>query len=100
MGRTPGAHWERCWPNLTVHQFATLHANGRYVLHVRGHSIALVNGVVFDWSAHPQRRVLSFWKLPELTQVAKEIDICDKAAASDEQKPNEFNPAKLACDLL
>lgn len=100
MSMTPGAYWARCWPNLTVSRFVGLHANGRYILHVRGHSIALVDGVVFDWSAHPHRRVLSFWKLPELTQVAKEIDICDKVAVSDEQKLNEFNPARLACDLL
>lgn len=44
-------------------QFAQLHAQGSYLVLVRGHAIALREGAVHDWREGPRRRVIRAYKI-------------------------------------
>ena len=42
---------------VTLKKFCELHPQGRYYVSVRGHAIAVVDGVVYDHSDRPRRQV-------------------------------------------
>ncbi len=46
----------------TLSRFAATHREGRYVVRVRGHMLAVIDGVVHDHSQQPRRRVLQAWR--------------------------------------
>lgn len=49
----------------SVGKFAELHPNGRFIIHVRGHAFALVDGVAYDtMEVSPQRHVKRAWMIP------------------------------------
>lgn len=47
----------------TLAQFRKGHKTGRFIVFVRGHALALVNGTVHDWTPGPRRRVQMFWNV-------------------------------------
>ena len=70
---------------VTVAEFVRRNPIGRYVLHVRGHALAVVDGAVHDWSYGPRRRVRRYWWIPETETPANDIN--EKIiAALEEQK--------------
>lgn len=42
---------------VTLKKFCELHPQGRYYVSVRGHAVAIVDGVVYDHSDRPRRQV-------------------------------------------
>lgn len=58
----------RIWTHerLSLARFVATHQVGRYVVNVRGHILAVVDGVIHDWfhwSGGTRRIVISFWKV-------------------------------------
>ena len=49
--------------NLTLPKFAKEHSEGHYIVHVRGHALALVDGVIHDWRMRPKTKVWCAWRL-------------------------------------
>ncbi len=49
--------------------FIVLNPKGRFVLHKRGHALALVDGVVHDWenTSKPQTEIVRAWRVTEET---------------------------------
>jgi hypothetical protein len=50
----------------TVGAFVKAHPAGHYVVHVKGHALAIVDGVVHDWGKYTsgaRRRVWRAWRL-------------------------------------
>ena len=59
-------HRTRAWRLVgapTLATFARRSATGRYLIRVRGHMFALVNGVVIDYKYGPKRKVIEAWKI-------------------------------------
>ena len=48
---------------LTVANFAKLNAKGRYVLFIRGHFFAIVDGTVHSFKSHATARVIWAWEI-------------------------------------
>jgi hypothetical protein len=48
---------------VTLAQFVRAFPAGHYVLHVRGHALAVCDGVVHDWTPASRRLVRWYWKL-------------------------------------
>lgn len=49
---------------VTLNQFVTAHPRGRFWVEVRGHALAVVDGVVHDHSHKPRRVLRNAWKVP------------------------------------
>lgn len=49
------------WLRPTLAQFLREHPRGRYVIHVRRHAFAVVDGVVFDYKLGLRRRIERVW---------------------------------------
>lgn len=50
-------------PGLTLPKFAKQYNEGHYIVHVRRHALAVVDGVIHDWRPRPKTRVKSAWRL-------------------------------------
>ena len=64
---------------LTVANFAKLNAKGSYVVFIRGHFFALVDGTVHSFKGHDKARVLWAWEI--------------KQAATCSSKPQSLEPS-------
>lgn len=52
------------WENkISLGQFCKKHPVGRYYVIVRGHALAVIDGVVYDHSDKPRRMVVSAWRV-------------------------------------
>jgi hypothetical protein len=47
----------------TLGKFAAAHPEGHYLVTVRGHAVAVMNGVVVDSEDKPNRRICSVWRV-------------------------------------
>lgn len=47
----------------TLARFVEENHTGHYIVHVSGHALAVVDGVVHDWNERPRRIVKKSWKL-------------------------------------
>lgn len=52
-------------PCLKVTEFAKMFGRGRFIVHVKGHALALVDGTIHDWRFRPATRVTAAWKVSE-----------------------------------
>ena len=54
---------------MQLAMFIVMHPKGRFILHVRGHALALVDGVVHDWKdkTKPSANVVKAWRVTEDT---------------------------------
>lgn len=48
---------------LTLPKFAQRFNSGHYVVHVRGHALAITDGIIHDWRLRPKTKVYRAWKL-------------------------------------
>jgi hypothetical protein len=48
----------------TLAEFSAAHPRGSYWVEVKGHALAVVDGVIYDHSHKPRRRVLRAWRVP------------------------------------
>ena len=51
--------------NLSLAEFTRRYPTGRFIIDVRRHALAVIDGVIHDWSPKPRRQVIRYWKLPE-----------------------------------
>lgn len=56
-----------CKNRITIKEFTIKHPNGRCFVVVRGHALAIIDGVVYDHSEKPRRQIQAAWRvyLPE-----------------------------------
>jgi hypothetical protein len=47
---------------MTVGRFARENPRGRFFVLVRGHALAIIDGVIFDWYAKPKRAIVAAWQ--------------------------------------
>uniref|UniRef100_A0AAU6VXR8 Uncharacterized protein n=2 Tax=unclassified bacterial viruses TaxID=12333 RepID=A0AAU6VXR8_9VIRU len=63
VARCPKTKMERLWSTkepdkmITINQFCKKYPEGRYWVFVRGHALAIIDGVVHDHSHKPRRKV-------------------------------------------
>lgn len=55
--------WTEFESPLTLNQFTQKFAKGEYHVLVSGHALAVINGVVYDHTIKPRRRVLGYFKV-------------------------------------
>ena len=48
---------------ITINQFCKKHPNGAYLIGVRGHALAIIDGNVYDHSFRIKRQVNSAWRV-------------------------------------
>ncbi len=48
---------------VLLSQFVREHPAGHFLVRVRGHLLAVCDGVVHDWAYHPRYRVLQYWQV-------------------------------------
>ncbi len=48
---------------LTLPNFAKRYNKGHYIVHVRKHALAIVDGVIHDWRPRPKTKVWCAWRL-------------------------------------
>jgi hypothetical protein len=56
----------RCFPwdiRPTLPKFAERANEGHWVVHVRGHALAIVDGVIHDWKPRPKTKVWCAWRI-------------------------------------
>jgi hypothetical protein len=46
---------------VTIKKFCDKHPIGRYFVLVRGHAIAIIDGIVYDWGDKPRRQI--YWAM-------------------------------------
>lgn len=51
--------------NITLGRFCKQHPEGRFIVLVRGHALAVVDGIVYDHSRKPRRHVLVAYEVME-----------------------------------
>ena len=56
---------------ITINQFVKKHPIGKYYLVVRGHALAVIDGVVYDHSVRLTRRVYTAFRVYSPEEVAK-----------------------------
>lgn len=56
---------------ITINQFVKKHPVGKYYLIVRGHALAVIDGVVYDHSVRLTRRVYTAFRVYSPDEVAK-----------------------------
>ena len=49
---------------ITLATFVRLNPTGNYIVHVRGHALAICDGVIHDWKESPRRVVKCYWRVP------------------------------------
>jgi hypothetical protein len=49
--------------DITLPKFVRLYNKGHYLVHVRGHALAVVDGVIHDWRPRPKTKVRCAWRL-------------------------------------
>lgn len=59
----PDYEWIEGILGMTLNQFALKHNKGHYVVHTRGHALAVCDGVIHDWSPSIKRKVHQAVKL-------------------------------------
>jgi hypothetical protein len=48
----------------TLQNFCKNHPTGRYVIRIKGHALAIVDGVINDsWKPAPRKQILEWWKV-------------------------------------
>lgn len=57
----PQAKWSRS--GITLGRFIESHPKGHYLIHVRGHALAVCDGTLHDWFPKPRRRVKWYWEV-------------------------------------
>lgn len=50
-------------PRMTLPEFVRRFGRGSWVVHVKGHALAVVDGVVHDWKERPATRVVCAWQV-------------------------------------
>ena len=50
-------------PRISLAEFARRFPTGRYVVHVRGHALAVCDGVIHDWRPALRRMARAYWKV-------------------------------------
>ena len=55
--------WYQRRTNPTVLQFAKSHPTGKYILIVKGHALAVVDGVIYDTLRTKRARIFQAWEL-------------------------------------
>jgi hypothetical protein len=58
---------------ITVARFAKLNAKGRYVIFIRGHFFAIVDGTVHSFKGHEKARVLWAWNITSSSTCSSEV---------------------------
>lgn len=48
---------------MTIKRFVELYPKGHYLVHVRGHALAVCDGVTHNWTNRPRQIVRRFWQL-------------------------------------
>jgi hypothetical protein len=64
VSRYPGCH--KNLRHITTHhprRFAQVWPKGRFLIQVRGHICAVIEGQLHDWSANKALRVISMWRV-------------------------------------
>lgn len=62
---------------ITLAEFVRRFPKGRYVVHVRSHALAVVDGVIHDWNPAPRRRVRCYWKVdgdPDIEKIIAALE--------------------------
>ena len=59
----PDANLKEHNPRPTLNQFLILNPKGHFMIHVRGHALAVTDGIAHDWEFHPRYIVRLSWRL-------------------------------------
>jgi hypothetical protein len=76
-----GGVWKKAHGTIKVREFALAHPTGAYVLNMKGHYSAMIDGAVYDTWDTRDELLISFCTLPVVTPVPKCISTdCERLA--------------------
>lgn len=55
------------YERVTLSEFIRRNPQGHFIVHVRGHALAICDSVIHDWKESPRRIVKCFWRLDTVT---------------------------------
>jgi hypothetical protein len=50
-------------PVMTVTEFAKAFKQGKWIVHIKGHALAIIDGTIHDWRFRPATRVTVAWQV-------------------------------------